>query len=228
LPAENLHPANSCTIAESIGDNPIAGTAVLSLPEKPTLWLAWKIRLMAGTLALPLIKGREELDFFEGLDQVLPFLKLCDERFDTRIARPMISALRARFLKPRGESEAPSGPDITFKIIYDIRIWATSTPTHQTKGSLETTLQLETRSMRGQIGLLEGSLLRTTFNPVRANFRHVAAYLVERLVPHESAEAALMAIRQEIQSILKPDIVPANELPITIEDIDVVKRQNGG
>jgi len=202
---------------------PSEPTAVVA-PEKPKLLLAWKIRLLAGTVALPTIKGHEEVALFDHPDQALPFLKLCDECFDLRIAQPLIRALRTRFLIRRDQSAAAQDAEIALKVTYDIRLGGTTEPEYQCKGALETVLQQEPRSLRGQIGLLEGSLLQAVFNPVRVNFRQVAAYLVEHSVAHKSAETAMTAIRQEIQSILQPDMVPADELPPTIEDITILIR----
>lgn len=225
---DNPDPTIPNAVPEPTGQNPAPGEAVPAIPAvRPCLWLAWKIRLVEDTIPLAVIKGREKLDLFERPDQVLSFLKSCDERFDTRIALQMISVVRARYLGKRGESEAFSDAEVAVKAYYDIKVSVSSGPLHETKGSLETMVKPDPQSIRGYLGLIERSWRQTIFNPAKTHLRQVAANVVERFGVDESTEAALKQIDREIRGKLKPDVVPSDEIPPTVPSIEVSGRQAG-
>jgi len=205
--------------------DPIPGQGVPTIPaEKPNISLAWKVRLMVGTVMLATVRGHHAAELFETPDQALRFLSNLDTCLDTRIARPLSMAVRNRYLQKRNDQEDGTEAKSVVKVKYDIRVSVTGRPVRGIKGAVETVLEMDPVSIRGQVGLLERSWRQMIFAPVKVQFRQVAATVVAEMNQYESAESVQGTIRQQLHCISMPDMIPEDEPPPVLAAIETADR----
>ena len=180
---------------------------------------------MGGAVTLATFKGNHEAELFGTPDQALPFLSDLDTCLDTRIARPLSLAVRNRYMQKRDDQDDASEAKSVLKVKYDIRVLVTSRPEHEIKGNVETVLEMDPGSIRGQIGLLERSWRQAIFAPVKVQFRHLAATVVGEMNQYESAEAVQETIREQLHCISKPDMIPEDEPPPVLATIEIANRE---
>ena len=220
---ETSNPAND---AISTAADPIPGHADLTLPaETANISIVWKVRLTTGRVMLATFKGDHEAKLFEAPEQALRFLSDLDACLDTRIARPLTAAARNRYLQKAADQQDVSEAKSVVKVKYDIRVLVTGRPEHEIKGAVETVLEMDPGSIRGQVGLLERCWRQAIFAPVKVQFRHLAATVVGEMNQYESAEAVQETIREQLHCISKPDMIPEDEPPPVLATIEIANRE---
>ena len=225
---DNPDPAIPNRVAESGGDNPIAagGSAPPPPEEGPGLCLEWNVRVTSGESRLAEFKGLQEFEIFDYREDAGKFFRVCDEFFEAEIARPMLAALRARFLENGAESEPTQDREVDLKVAWEFKIWRKGTPVRALSGSSKRALKPDRQSNAGQLGLLELAWQSEIFNPVKVEFRGAVAYLVDADGASASEGTLWKLILQEIRTLSKPQMVGDDEFPPTIPGIDVRTVQN--
>ncbi len=198
-------------------------TASPVLPEKRRLYWSWNFTLVIGGEEWPPNKGHHFEDFHNDPDKVTALLRCCDSWFNSAIPEYIQAHVRRSILeeveKVAGPGEIPK-TEVMVELNYEFKIWTPGERPLELKGTKEHAIKLD-RQLRGHLMAVKYSFEQGIFRFARAHFRHLAAGWIQRLPPSAARENALRQIKQDLGQIVGPDMLAEDELPPTVQDIEI-------